>query len=147
MLELLKNYYITKDTNWQSFSLEEKWIEKDKPEYFTDLLKRFNLIPEEVIYFDNNEENIKSAQKVGILSKHYTDVNSIKKFITDNLSVFIPLIQKNVDTGIGVERTLALLNNLKDNYLTGCFLQIIKEIEKISEKNMEKTRKLQKRWE
>jgi len=47
---------------------------------------------------------------------------------------YIPLIQKNVDTGMGVERTLALLNNLKDNYLTNCFLPIIKEIEKISGK-------------
>ena len=34
---------------------------------------------------------------------------------------FISLKQKNVDTGMGVERTLAVLNNLKDNYLTDCF--------------------------
>jgi alanyl-tRNA synthetase len=47
---------------------------------------------------------------------------------------FIPLSQKNVDTGMGVERTLANLNNLKDNYLTDCFSLIIKEIEKISGK-------------
>ena len=47
---------------------------------------------------------------------------------------FIPLVKKNVDTGMGVERTVALLNNLKDNYLTSCFLPIIKEIEKISGK-------------
>ncbi len=42
--------------------------------------------------------------------------------------------QKNVDTGMGVERTLALLNNLNDNYLTECFKPIIEEIEKISGK-------------
>jgi len=42
--------------------------------------------------------------------------------------------QQNVDTGMGVERTLAVLNNLDDNYLTDCFLPIIKEIEKISKK-------------
>ena len=47
---------------------------------------------------------------------------------------FLPLSQKNVDTGMGVERTLANLNNLKDNYLTDCFSLIIKEIEKISGK-------------
>ena len=44
------------------------------------------------------------------------------------------LKQKNVDTGMGVERILAVLNNIKDNYLTECFLPIIKEIEKLSKK-------------
>jgi len=43
--------------------------------------------------------------------------------------------QKNVDFGGGVERTLAILNGLDDNYQTSIFLPIIKEIEKISGKN------------
>ncbi len=47
---------------------------------------------------------------------------------------FTPLKQKNVDTGMGVERTLAVLNNLDDNYLTTIFQPIIKEIESISGK-------------
>lgn len=42
--------------------------------------------------------------------------------------------QKNIDTGMGVERTLAALNGLGDDYLTEVFLPIIKEIEKISKK-------------
>ncbi len=42
--------------------------------------------------------------------------------------------QKNIDTGMGVERTIALLNNLEDNYLTNCFKPIIDRIEKISKK-------------
>ncbi|MBS3072792.1 alanine--tRNA ligase [Candidatus Pacearchaeota archaeon] len=42
--------------------------------------------------------------------------------------------QKNVDFGGGVERTLAILNGLDDNYQTSIFLPIIKEIEKISGK-------------
>ena len=42
--------------------------------------------------------------------------------------------QKNVDTGMGVERTLAVLNNLKDNYLTEVWKPIIEIIEKLSEK-------------
>ncbi len=47
---------------------------------------------------------------------------------------YIPLTQKNVDTGMGVERIVAILNNLDDNYLTDCFLPIIEEIEEISGK-------------
>lgn len=42
---------------------------------------------------------------------------------------YIALKQKNVDTGMGVERTLAILNGLEDNYLTDTFKPIIDEIE------------------
>ena len=47
---------------------------------------------------------------------------------------FQELKQKNVDTGMGVERTLAVLNNLEDNYLTDVFKPIIQKIEKLSGK-------------
>ncbi len=43
-----------------------------------------------------------------------------------------PLEQKNVDTGMGVERTLAVLNNLDDDYQTELFWPIIEIIEEIS---------------
>jgi len=43
--------------------------------------------------------------------------------------------QKNIDTGMGVERTAAILNNLEDNYLADIWLPIIKEIEKLSGKS------------
>jgi alanyl-tRNA synthetase len=42
--------------------------------------------------------------------------------------------QKNIDTGMGVERTVAILNDLKDNYLGDSFKPIINKIEKISKK-------------
>ncbi len=47
---------------------------------------------------------------------------------------FEPLKQKNVDTGMGLERTLAVLNGKKDVYETELFSPIIKEIEKLSGK-------------
>ena len=49
--------------------------------------------------------------------------------------------QKNVDTGMGVERTLAALNNIEDSYLTEVWKPIIDELEHLykikydSEKN------------
>ena len=42
--------------------------------------------------------------------------------------------QKNIDFGGGVERMLAILNNLDDNYLTEIWQPIIKQIEKLSGK-------------
>jgi alanyl-tRNA synthetase len=45
------------------------------------------------------------------------------------------LKQKNVDTGMGVERTVTILSGLDDDYLSSCFLSIIREIEKLSKKS------------
>lgn len=47
---------------------------------------------------------------------------------------YLPLKQKNVDTGMGVERTLTILKGLDDNYKTEIFFPIIKKIEGISGK-------------
>ncbi len=51
---------------------------------------------------------------------------------TDNK--FEPLQQKNIDTGMGLERTLAVLNGLDDNYQTELFSPIIAALEKLSGK-------------
>ena len=53
--------------------------------------------------------------------------------------------QLNIDTGMGVERTLAVLNNLEDNYLTSSFLPIIKKIESLSKKKYSEDNKKQMR--
>ena len=48
---------------------------------------------------------------------------------------FSQLKQKNVDTGMGVERTLAVLNGLSDNYETEAWKPIIEKIENLSGKH------------
>ena len=45
-----------------------------------------------------------------------------------------PLRQKNVDTGLGLERILAVVNGLDDNYQTDLFKNIIGRIEQLSGK-------------
>jgi alanyl-tRNA synthetase len=47
---------------------------------------------------------------------------------------FLLLEKPNVDTGMGVERTIAVLSGLSDNYMSSIWQPIIKEIEKISDK-------------
>ncbi|NCN87152.1 alanine--tRNA ligase, partial [archaeon] len=42
--------------------------------------------------------------------------------------------QKNIDTGMGVERMITILNGYEDNYLTEVWKPIIQEIEKLSNK-------------
>lgn len=51
-----------------------------------------------------------------------------------NEGKFEPLKQKNVDTGMGMERTLAVLNGLDDDYQTELFINQIKKIEDLSGK-------------
>jgi alanyl-tRNA synthetase len=58
---------------------------------------------------------------------------------------FEHLKQKNVDTGMGVERTLAVLNNLEDNYESSIFQPIIKEIEIILNKKYSKVNEKEKK--
>lgn len=52
-----------------------------------------------------------------------------------------PLKQKNVDTGMGLERTLAVINNLHDVYETELFQPIIQKIEELSGKKYEDNKK------
>lgn len=47
---------------------------------------------------------------------------------------FEQLKQKNVDTGMGLERTLAVMNKLNDDYQTELFINQIKKIEELSNK-------------
>ena len=50
---------------------------------------------------------------------------------------FIPLSRPGVDTGMGLERTAAILQGVKSNYETDLFLPIIKRIEKLTKRRYE----------
>ena len=114
---------------------------KTNPQYFKELLREYNLNPNEIIYFDHSKENINSAEKIGINSELYKNLNQIKKFIDENLYYFMPSKQKNIDFGGGVERTLTILNGLEDDYLSECFKPIIEKIEHLSKKSYEENKK------
>ncbi len=48
---------------------------------------------------------------------------------------YVPLLQKNVDTGMGLERTLAILNGFDNVYETDVLKPIIEEIKKLAPTN------------
>jgi HAD superfamily hydrolase (TIGR01509 family) len=131
-LNLIKKNSLDQDTNWGAFSLEEDGIKKDNPEYFKVLLKRFNLSPEEIIYFDHNKKNVETAKKLGILSKHYTTIESIKNFIKDNLWAFTQLKQKNVDTGFGFERVYSILEGKDNVYDSSLFFPMVEKVKELA---------------
>jgi HAD superfamily hydrolase (TIGR01509 family) len=73
---------------YEMFTLQHD-PDKTDPEYFKKLLSTYNLKPEDVIYFEHNEEAVKSAQSVGIVSHFYDankkDIVALKLFLDANL--------------------------------------------------------------
>jgi alanyl-tRNA synthetase len=54
------------------------------------------------------------------------------QYIKDENGNYLPAKQKNVDTGMGLERTLAVLNGKENSYETDLFLPIIKKIKEFA---------------
>src|SRR4030042_2276646 len=63
--------------------------DKTDPKYFKEMLKHFKLQSDDVVYFEHNQEAVKSAQSVGITSYHYDpdkkDLKALKSFLDKNL--------------------------------------------------------------
>jgi len=60
--------------------------------------------------------------------------NVLMQYTKDEKGNYNEAKQKNIDTGMGVERTIAFLQGYRDNYLTEIWKPIIQEIEKRSNK-------------
>ncbi|MEK7541184.1 MAG: alanine--tRNA ligase [Patescibacteria group bacterium] len=63
------------------------------------------------------------------------------QYVKDENGNYLGAEQKNVDTGMGMERTLAVLNGKESVYETDLFLPIIKKIEELSGKKYEDNKK------
>lgn len=63
--------------------------EKTNQEYYKIMLKRFNLKVGDVIYFENRQEAVKSAESVGVKTHHYDpikkDLKALNNFLKENL--------------------------------------------------------------
>ncbi len=57
---------------------------------------------------------------------------------------FNSLSQKNVDTGMGLERTLAVLNGLDDDYQTELFINLINRLEELADKKYQQSEEVTK---
>ena len=88
----------------------------------------------EIFYWRSDEE----APKVFDPSdKRWVEIwnNVFMQYNHAEGDVFEPLKNKNVDTGMGVERVTATLENVADNYLTSIFKDVIAKIEELSGKS------------
>lgn len=78
-----------KDLPYEVFTLKHN-PEKTDSKYYEIMLKHFNLKADEVVYFEHNEDAVKSAQSVGISAFHYNkdtkDIKAVSEFLNKNLS-------------------------------------------------------------
>jgi HAD superfamily hydrolase (TIGR01509 family) len=64
----------------QYFSWETGNV-KPNPEAFTQILEKHDFSPSEYVYFDDNDENLAAATKLGITTHKYQDLADMKKFL------------------------------------------------------------------
>ncbi len=98
----------------------------------------------EMFYWRPN--NKKAPKNFDADDKNWVEIwnDVFMQYVKDEKGKYNLAKQQNVDTGMGVERTISNLDGLEDNYLSSSFKKIIEKIEKISGKkygkNEEETR-------
>jgi len=86
----------------------------------------------EMFYWKLND---KPAPKVfDAKDKNWVEIwnDVFMQYVKDENGNYLPAKQKNVDTGMGLERTLAVLNGKENIYETDSFVSIIEKIEELS---------------
>jgi HAD superfamily hydrolase (TIGR01509 family) len=76
------------DVPYPVFTLKHE-PDKIELEYYYKMLEHFDLIPDEVVYFEHNADAVRSARSVGIVTHHFDkdirDLKALKKFLDENV--------------------------------------------------------------
>lgn len=85
----------------------------------------------EIFYFRSDED---IPEVFDPEDERYVEIwnNVFMEFYKDADGKITELSKKNVDTGMGVERTTSILEGVNDNYLSSIWINVIKKIEEIS---------------
>lgn len=85
----------------------------------------------EIFYFRSDDE---IPVKFDLNDERWVEIwnNVFMEFYKDNDGKITELPQKNVDTGMGYERVVAVLEGVDDNYLSSVWIDIVKKIEQLS---------------
>lgn len=90
----------------------------------------------EIFFIDKTKEPCGPECQPGCHCGYYTEIwnNVFMEYFKDAEGNFTPLEQKNVDTGMGLERALRVINGVETVYDTPLFTPIISKVEEISGK-------------
>jgi len=95
----------------------------------------------EIFYWKSN--SVSPPESFDPVNKNWVEIwnNVFMEYIKDKDGRYYSASQKNVDTGMGLERALAVLNNKESVYETDVFFSVIEELERISKKRYEEQRR------
>jgi len=91
------------------------------------------------IFYDTGKKECSSYCRPGCSCGKYSEIwnNVFMEYNKTEKGKYVPLEQKNVDTGMGVKRTIAVLAGFDNVYETELFKPIIKEVKSLSQTNLE----------
>ncbi len=94
----------------------------------------------EIFYFRSDDE---IPTKFDPKDSRWVEIwnNVFMEYYKDENGEVSELPKKNVDTGMGVERTAAILEGVNDNYLSSVWVDVIRKIEQISGLKYEENKK------
>lgn len=90
---ILSNNFPERTTNYRNLypelfaQVDEQYFSwetgKIKPDLgaFSQIVENHNFLPSEYIYFDDSDENLAAASRLGIITHHYQDIADTKSFI------------------------------------------------------------------
>ncbi|RMD66884.1 hypothetical protein D6817_03115 [Candidatus Pacearchaeota archaeon] len=112
-------------------------------EELENLFDEKKLSPALALFVSFGNTNAKLADKFpeGLRKASATTAHELNEVLEKNVYFYAKAKQRNVDTGMGVERTLSVLDGSCDDYLTDSFLPLIREIEKLSGKSYEEKKR------
>jgi len=92
--------------------------------------------PDSEIFVDTGQDPCGKNCQPNCPCGKYVEIwnNVFIEFMKQKNGTYKELPQKNIDTGMGVERTISILQQTKDNYKTELFAPIIAKIETLSAK-------------
>lgn len=117
---------------WKSLGINEKRIAKTSDDNFWIAGEFGPCGPDsEIFYFRSNDEIPETFDPE---DERWVEIwnNVFMQYFKDENGNYSDLPKKNVDTGMGLERITAVLENVNDNYESSIWKDIIKEIEDIT---------------
>ncbi len=117
---------------WQSLGIKEEKIAKTKNDNFWIAGETGPCGPDSEIFYFNSKDEI--PEVFDPEDERYVEIwnNVFMQYYKDENGNFSDLPKKNVDTGMGLERITAVLENVDDNYRSSIWHDVIKKIEEIT---------------
>ena len=117
---------------WLSLGIPEARIAKTEKDNFWIAGESGPCGPDTEIFYFRSDEEI--PEKFDPDDERWVEIwnNVFMQYHKASDGTITELPKKNVDTGMGVERTTAILEGVNDNYQSSIWLDVIKEIEDIT---------------